>query len=247
MSSETIFMPADWPAPAPIRAGTSLRHGGVSASPYASLNLGAHTGDAPAAVATNRQRLRQALALPAEPAWLTQVHGTHVATAATAAKAPADACVADAATAVCAVMTADCLPVLLCNRAGTCWGAAHAGWRGLVGGVLEATIQRLDAAPAQLLAWLGPAIGPQAFEVGTDVYTAFCRQHVEDADAFTSTGTAGKYWADIYRLARARLRRAGVTAVYGGGLCTYSAPQRFYSYRREGETGRMASLIWCTA
>lgn len=247
MSQDSFFLPADWPAPARIRAGVTLRGGGCSKPPYASFNLGNHVGDNAQAVADNRARLRRELALPQAPMWLTQVHGTHVAVASRPGTAAADASVAhawDDAGAVCAVLTADCLPVLLCDRQATCWGAAHAGWRGLAAGVLEATIARLAVAPTQLIAWLGPAIGPAAFEVGQDVHDAFCAQHAEDAVAFTAGPQQGKYRADICQLARARLTRAGVRAVYGGGLCTVGAPERFYSYRRDGQTGRMASLIW---
>lgn len=243
MNPAKDFLAADWPAPAAIRAGTTLRTGGVSQAPFASLNLGGRAGDAPRAVAANRARLAQALALPNEPAWLQQVHAANVVNAAESAPVAADASVADSARAVCVVLTADCLPVLLCNHSGSRWGAAHAGWRGLAAGVLEATVERLGK-PSELLAWLGPAIGPGAFEVGRDVRDAFCARRPEDDVAFSLRGRSGKYLADIYQLARARLERAGVPAVYGGGLCTYGSPERFYSYRRDGETGRMASLVW---
>lgn len=245
MSEDIGFMPADWPAPQAIRAGTTLRMGGISQPPFDSFNLGNHTGDAAPAVSANRARLVQDLALPDEPAWLTQVHGTTVVDAGRSSQERADASVSASSKGVCAVLTADCLPVLFCDVAGSCWGAAHAGWRGLAGGVLEATIGRLEAQPTELMAWLGPAIGPAAFEIGQDVYDVFCNAHPEDAAAFAPGRQTGKYLADLYRLARARLARAGVT-VYGGGLCTYSSQERFYSFRRDGETGRMASLIWRT-
>jgi hypothetical protein len=238
------FLPADWPAPAPIRAGATLRTGGVSAAPFGSLNLGDRTGDDSAAVAINRQRLREQLALPGEPAWLVQDHGAGVADADRPIKCKADASIATRAEAVCVVLTADCLPVLFCARDGSCWGAAHAGWRGLAGGVLEATIQALPAAPEQIMAWLGPSIGPHNFEVGEDVRAAFCDIAAGDASAFVARDTPGKFFADIYALARARLERAGVTAIHGAGLCTIDDPDRFYSYRRAPQTGRMASLIW---
>lgn len=244
MNADIGFIPADWPAPATIRAGTTLRTGGVSQAPFDSLNLGGSSGDSPRAVARNRARLRQSLALPGEPAWLAQVHGTHVADAAGPAAVEADASVAESAEAVCVVLTADCLPVLFCDRAGSCWAAAHGGWRGLAAGVLEAAIARLPVPAGDLLAWLGPAIGPAAFEIGQDVRDAFCSQHPQDAAAFTPAARAGKYLADIYLLARLRLGRAGVTAVYGGHRCTYSEPDKLYSYRRDGDTGRMASLVW---
>lgn len=245
MSDDIGFLAAGWPAPAAIGAGTTLRTGGVSQAPFDSFNLGDRAGDAPDAVAGNRARLQAALALPDEPAWLYQVHGTTVADAGARLPGSADASVATAADAVCAVLTADCLPVLLCDRRATCWGAAHAGWRGLASGVLEATIAGLPARPGDLLAWLGPAIGADAFEVGQDVFDAFVGRNGADAEAFTPRAAPGKYLADIDRLARARLRRAGVGSIHGGGWCTVSAPERFYSWRRDGRrTGRMASLIW---
>jgi len=247
MSEPVGFLTADWPAPAHIRAGTTLRTGGVSTPPFDSLNLGDRAGDDPDAVAANRDRLRAQLDLPDEPAWLYQVHGTRVVDAARPISGEADASVATGNAAVCAVLTADCLPVLFCDRAGTCFGAAHAGWRGLAGGVLEATIEKLPARSAELLAWLGPSIGAHNFEVSEDVRDAFCDRSPEDASAFTPRAAAGKYRADIYALARARLRRAGVPDIYGGGLCTIDDTARFYSYRRAPETGRMASLIWSAA
>lgn len=240
------FLPADWPAPAHIKAGTTLRTGGVSVAPFDSLNLGDRAGDEPAAVAANRERIHTALALPGEPAWLYQVHGTRVVDADGDSSGEADASVASRSDAVCTVLTADCLPVLFCDTAGECWGAAHAGWRGLAAGVLEATIDALPARPADVMAWLGPSIGAHNFEVGEDVRAAFCERAPADASAFVARDTPGKFLADIYALARARLERAGVHAVYGGGLCTIDDAQRFYSYRREPKTGRMASLIWST-
>ena len=238
------FLAADWPAPVSIRAGTTLRAGGVSAPPFDSLNLGDRTGDDAAAVAANRDRLRAELALPGAPAWLYQVHGTRVVDADAAVAGEADASVGAATSTVCAVLTADCLPVLFCDREGTCWGAAHAGWRGLAAGVLEATVAASPAAPERLLAWLGPAIGAHNFEVGAEVRAVFCDHWADDAVAFTPAAAPGKHLADIYALARARLRRAGVVSVHGGGLCTIDDPERFYSYRRSPRTGRMASLVW---
>ncbi|MGN8158328.1 peptidoglycan editing factor PgeF [Salinisphaera sp. RV14] len=238
------FLAADWPAPGHIRAGTTLRTGGASAAPFASLNLGAHTDDAARAVNDNRARLATALALPAEPSWLAQVHGTTVADLDAGHAGPADAAVTSRANRVPAVLTADCLPVVLCDTRGTCWAAAHAGWRGLAAGVLEATVAAMAAEPGDLLAWMGPAIGPENFEVGADVRQAFVCRHAESARMFAPKAKAGKYLADIYGLARLRLACAGVTRVFGGGLCTVAAPERFYSYRRDGATGRMATLIW---
>ncbi len=241
------FLPADWPAPSRVRAGTSLRTGGVSQGPWRSFNLGAHTDDDSAAVAENRARLRDYLGLPAEPAWLRQVHGIDVADAAEGSDRTADAAVARRPDAVCAVLTADCLPVLLCDRDGERVAAAHAGWRGLAGGVLAAAVAALDVDPASLMAWLGPAIGPGAFEVGAEVRDAFLQRRPTHDTAFRPAATGGKYLGDLYALARGELAAAGVTAVFGGGLCTVSDPARFYSYRRDGVTGRMASLIWLAA
>jgi YfiH family protein len=238
--SDFIF-PA-WPAPARVRALTTTRRGGVSVGPYRDFNLGAHVGDDPGAVAENRRRLRTAL--PAEPVWLSQVHGTRCVRAeSTLPGAEADACVTREPGRVCAVMTADCLPVLLCDRAGTVVGIAHAGWRGLLAGVIEATAAAMEAAPGELLAWLGPAIGPAAFEVGEEVRTAFAAVDPAAAAAFAPRGN-GKWLADIYALARLRLSALGVASVHGGGFCTVTDADRLFSYRRDGTTGRMASLIW---
>lgn len=242
--SEPAFLIPDWPAPANVHACVTTRTGGVSRAPYDSFNLAAHVGDDPQAVTTNRARLRTALALPAEPAWLTQVHGIAVIDAAHGAGAPpADGTFATMPGAVCAVLTADCLPVLLCDRAGTRVAALHAGWRGLAGGVIEAGVGALGGAGDELLAWLGPAIGPEAFEVGAEVRAAFVAHDLAAGAAFRPLG-AGKFLADIYLLARQRLAGLGVTAVYGGGRCTVAERERFYSYRRDGATGRMAALVW---
>lgn len=232
----------DWPAPAAVQALVTTRAGGVSLPPYDSLNLGDHVGDDPVAVVLNRQRLRALL--PAEPRWLKQVHGTVVAKADMIVEpVEADAAVSFTAGMVCAVLTADCLPVLFCDRQGTRVAAAHAGWRGLAAGVLEAAAAAMQCPSSDILAWLGPAIGPQAFEVGEEVREAFVRDLPAAARAFTPR-QSGKWLADIYELARLRLARAGVREVYGGGLCTYSDSERFYSYRREKATGRMAALVW---
>jgi YfiH family protein len=243
------FIKPDWPAPAAVQARVTTRAGGVSLPPFDSLNLGDHVGDDPAAVAENRSRLRGFL--PAEPKWLRQVHGTAVALADSLAEsAEADAAVAFHPGTVCAVLTADCLPVLFCDRRGTRVAAAHAGWRGLAAGVLEASVAAMQCPPSEILAWLGPAIGPGAFEVGPEVRKIFVDQNSEDAAAFTphpSRLTPHHFMADIYQLARLRLARAGVHAVHGGGLCTYTDAGRFYSYRRDKATGRMASLIWLGA
>ena len=232
----------DWPAPARVRALATTRAGGVSAQPYDGFNLATHVGDDPAAVIENRRRLRSAL--PAEPLWLTQVHGTRVVSAEAAESgSEADACVARAPGRVCAVQSADCLPVLFADLAGTVVAAAHAGWRGLAAGVLERTAAAMAVAPKELIAWLGPAIGPAAFEVGAEVREIFCAADPAAAGAFAAN-ERGRWQCDLAALARRSLARAGVTRVFGGGWCTYSDPLRFYSYRRDGVTGRMASLIW---
>lgn len=246
MDGNRDFWHADWPAPATIKAGTTLRSGGISRGGYSSLNLGQHVGDDPAAVRANRDELRHALSLPAEPVWLKQVHGHRVLDLDTAPEGGrADAAIATDARRVVAILSADCLPVLFCDQAGTCWGAAHAGWRSLAGGVLEAVIQALPAPPEQLLAWLGPAIGPARFEVGAEVRQVFVEQKTTDAIAFEPTGEPGQYWADLYALARRRLRSVGIYSIHGGGFCTFRDTERFFSYRRDGSlTGRMATLIW---
>lgn len=243
MRVDTWLIP-DWPAPPSVRACMTTRQGGVSAAPFDGLNLATHVGDDPVAVAQNRAWLSQQL--PAEPLWLNQVHGVAVAEAGRdSGGCDGDAAVSFAAGEVCAVMTADCLPVLFCDRAGTVVAAAHAGWRGLAAGVLEATVLRMGVAPGEVLAWLGAAIGPAAFEVGDEVRATFVSQHPEAAAAFVAQGE--RWLADIYALARIRLASVGVHRVYGGGLCTYIDTTRFYSYRREGKTGRMASLVWMEA
>ncbi len=231
----------DWPAPAKVRGLMTTRTGGVSAAPWASFNLGDHVNDDPPHVAANRALLRAQV--PAEPAWLRQVHSARVVEAGGGA-VEADACFSRTPGQVCAVLTADCLPVLFCDRAGSVVAAAHAGWRGLAGGVLEATVAAMAVPPGGILAWMGAAIGPAAFEVGDDVRDAFLAQHPETAAAFVPQGAPDKWLADIYALARIRLARAGVTAVSGGGRCTHAEADTFFSYRRDGVTGRMAALVW---
>jgi purine-nucleoside/S-methyl-5'-thioadenosine phosphorylase / adenosine deaminase len=241
----------DWPAPKNVHALQTTRHGGVSAAPYDSLNLGDHVGDAPHAVARNRQLL--APLLPSEPVWLKQVHGTVVVNADAAGCLPqADACIATHPGAVCVVMTADCLPVLLCDDRGSVVGAAHAGWRGLCDGVIEHTVSAMHVPPQTLMAWFGPAIGPPAFEVGEEVHATFMARQPQAAAAFSPSpasgrGAAGegvKYLADIYLLARQRLEALGIARIHGGGLCTCTDSERFFSYRRDGATGRMGTFIW---
>ena len=257
-NKQLTWLSPDWPAPATVRALSTLRTGGVSGAPYASLNLGAHVGDDAAAVTLNRRALKDAAGLPAEPAWLEQVHGTHVSDLDSQIQAsrtnpgspsdPADAAVTRQPERVCAILTADCLPVLLAGDAGDRVGVAHAGWRGLAAGVIEATVSALGAPPRQLLAWLGPAIGPRHFEVGAEVREEFLhRAGAGDTaadDAAFVPNARGRYMADLYALARRRLLRLGVERIYGGGECTYTDDARYYSYRRDGKTGRQATLIW---
>lgn len=290
-----------WPAPATVRAAASLRGGGTSAGPYASLNLGTHVGDDPQAVASNRRRLNEALNLPSEPSWMDQVHGTRVMEVMQSRAGQhvpqADAAYARQTGQVCVVLTADCLPVLLCDRAGTRVAAAHAGWRGLAGGVLEATLAAMGGAPGEMMAWLGPAIEPAAFEVGGEVRAAFLARDAMHSQAF-ERNTHGRWQADLAALARRELQRLGVEAVFAGGwvegrgACRtndrgsgqegsredigedsqreargtdrggrcgdraddgisgfrcHADAARFFSYRRDGRTGRMATLIWMEA
>ena len=286
---DTVIYP-DWPAPGNVKALQTTRHGGVSVAPYDTLNLGMHVGDVPRAVAHNRQSL--APFMPSEPVWLEQVHGTEVANAdAAACRVVADGSVARRRGSVCVVMTADCLPVLLCDEAGSVVGAVHAGWKGLAAGVIEATVKEMGVAPHQLLAWLGPAIGPEAFEVGAEVREAFIAQQAQAAEAFAivpkakanelpvtavrpelvegrtarntglvsasvhgstssprteilSVASLDKFHADIYLLARQRLAALGISRVFGGSYCTYHQKDKFFSYRRDGVTGRMGTFIW---
>ena len=234
----------DWPAPARVRAFVTTRAGGVSEGAYATMNLGASSGDDARLVARNRQIVREAL--PAAPRWLAQVHGVAVvdADAWTADGAPtADAAVTAAASRVCAVLTADCMPLLLCDTEGRRVAIAHAGWRGLAAGVVENAVEALGAQPARVLAWMGPAIGPRAFEVGPEVREAFLAKDAGADGAFV-LHKPGKYLADLYALARRRLAALGVTGVSGGDFCTYTEAARFFSYRREQRSGRMGAFIW---
>jgi len=243
MIDESNLIRPHWSCPSRVRALVTTRCGGGSAAPYGALNLADHVGDDPARVRENRARLRRFL--PAEPVWLRQVHQLTVVDADRATGVPeGDAAVARRAGTVCAVLTADCLPLLLCDQNGTVVAVAHAGWRGLVAGVIEQTLVAMNVPAASVRAWLGPAIGPAAFVVGEDVRRQFVGQDSAAAQAFAPYD--GKWLADLYALARLRLARQGVTAVFGGGGCTFGNPERFYSYRRDGVTGRMASLIWLT-
>ena len=241
MNPSSDWLTPDWPAPASVRACVTTRAGGVSLAPFDSLNLGDHVEDDALAVAANRQVLVDALGC--RLAWLKQVHSPDVVEADPWQVPTADASWSATPGTACAVLTADCLPALFCDRAGTRVAAAHAGWRGLAGGVLENTVAALGIEPAELLVWLGPAIGPQSFEVGAEVREAFVAVHTEAQRAFVPSANAGKFMADLYALARIRLAARGVTAVYGGGLDTFRDP-RFFSYRRAVRTGRFASLVW---
>ena len=235
----------DWPAANNIHAFSTTRNSGVSEGAYTSLNLAMHVADTPSHVQANRESLKSQLELPTEPLWLNQVHGYNVVDASleytTAPESDASFC--NKPGKVCSVMTADCLPVLICNRQGNKVAAAHAGWRGLADGVIESTIAAMEEKHSELLVWLGPAIGPQAFEVGEEVRDVFVNSLPMSADAFQQN-RQGRYLADIYLLARLRLRNMGVNCVFGGDYCTYTDAQRFYSYRRDDTTGRQASLIW---
>ena len=234
----------DWPAPTHVKAISTLRSGGVSTGAYADCNLAVHVGDDPEAVNANRAHLKTALGLLSEPVWLNQVHGSTVIEAQPTEKTPtADASIARGPGRVCVIMTADCLPVLFCSRSGDRVAAAHAGWRGLAGGVLESTVSTLGLPGSELLAWLGPAISQSAFEVGDEVRIAFTARDAAAAQAF-KPNERGRWQADLYELARLELARLGVRAVYGGGRCTYREADQFFSFRRDGRTGRMATMIW---
>lgn len=241
MNPSSDWLLPDWPAPANVRACVTTRAGGASQPPFDRLNLGDHVEDEPQAVAENRRLLVEHIGC--RPAWLKQVHSPDVVAADPAQVPTADASWSATPGIACTVLTADCLPALFCDRAGTRVAAAHAGWRGLANGVLENTLDALAVEPSEILVWLGPAIGPLAFEVGPEVREAFVSQHAEAERAFSPSRNAGKFMADIYVLARIRLAARGVTAVHGGGFCTVS-DTRFFSYRRAARTGRFASLVW---
>lgn len=242
-----LFLTPDWPAPPGVRALTTMRRGGVSQGPLTSLNFGTAVGDTPEALAENRRRLAEAAGLPSEPRWLRQVHGTTVADLDAPGPLPdADAAVTRRPDVVCALLTADCVPVLFARRDGTAVGAAHAGWRGLAGGVIEATVAALGGQGSELLAWLGPAIGPASFEVGEEVREAFVGRDARAAEAFIPNHR-GRWQCNLYALARQRLQDVGIDDPYGGEHDTYAEKPRFFSHRRDGgRTGRMATLIWRT-
>jgi len=244
MLNKTDLVFPDWPAPANVKAIQTTRRGGFGVAPYDSLNLGSHVQDNPVTVAQNRQLLSQYL--PSEPVWLNQVHGVEVVDVAQCACVPdADAAFTHQKEVVCVTMTADCLPILLCDKQGTVVAAVHAGWRSLCDGVIEATVEKMQVSPVDLMAWLGPAIGRQAFEVGSEVKAAFVAKDTQSGVAFTPKGD--KWLGDLYLIAKQRLANVGVHAVYGGKECTYSQPEKYFSFRRDGATGRMASLIWLSA
>ena len=250
-SEHVQILKPEWPAPPGVRAAFALRSGGVSAPPFDSLNLGAHVGDEAEAVAENRRRLRTQLRLPEEPAWMEQVHGIDVLDldalalgGAARGIVTADAAHTRRAGRICTVQVADCLPVLLAARDGSAVAAAHAGWRGLAAGVLEATVQALAVEPGQLIGWLGPGIGAAHFEVGEDVRRAFVTHDAAAAAAAFTSNQRGRWQCNLAALARARLAALGVAAVFGGEWCTYADAARFFSYRRDGRCGRMAALIW---
>lgn len=252
MTASTLFssfIQPDWPAPAHVKALQTTRLGGVSQGVYASLNMGEHVKDDPMHVARNRQLLNAFL--PSEPVWLNQVHGIRVIDAAlSSCLEAADAAFTDRQHVVCVTMTADCLPVLLCDRQGTIVAAVHAGWRSLCDGVIETTIQAMLAKQPtlktdQILAWLGPAIGPHAFEVGSEVRAQFMAKASQAEQAFVPHGD--KWLGNLYLIAQQRLHALGISHIYGGGDCTYTDEDRFFSFRRDGDTGRMASLIWLSA
>lgn len=251
--NDPVFVQPDWPAPARVRAAVTTRVGGVSEAPFDSFNLGPGSGDDPTCLAENHCRLHAALGLPSEPVWLRQVHGGHVirlssprADGATSAEPSpgADAAWTDQAGTVCAVLTADCLPVLLCTRSGGAVAAVHCGWRGLAAGVLTNAIRAMSGPASELMAWLGPAIGPEVYEVGPEVRQAFVERGEATSQAFRPGADWNRFYCDLYAIAHIELHEAGVRDVYGGGFCTYSDRERFFSYRRDGRTGRMASLIW---
>jgi YfiH family protein len=244
MTADEHWIRADWPAASGIVAGTTLRFGGVSKGSYSTLNLGAYTDDEAHAVSENRRRFRSLCELPSEPRWLKQVHGSKVIVDPPSSEAPqADAAITRQPGVVCAVLTADCLPVIFASADGAELAVAHAGWRGLAGDVLEATVRSMSTDPAELIAWLGPAISQSAFEVGAEVRERFLAHDPAAADCFAAN-ERGRWQADLYGLARLRLGSAGVKQVSGGEYCTFSEPGRFFSYRRDGACGRMASFVF---
>lgn len=244
--SHSLIYP-DWPAPSTIKTASTTRLGGFSSSPFDGFNLALHVGDAVSKVNKNRHLLNKTIPLPESPRWLNQIHGTHVCSASDWQEGDeADAIVSNTINQVCAIMTADCLPILLCNQQGDWIAAIHAGWRSLATGIIEKTVRKYKQPTQDIMVWLGPAIGPTQFEVGNDVFQAFC-QHSEQAQSAFQQTDPDHYLADIYLLATLQLNKLGVDTIYGGAYCTVSDSNRFFSYRRDGITGRMASMIWITA
>lgn len=241
--NKTDMILPDWPAPFNVKAIQTTRNGGLSLTPYDTLNLGAHVNDDPLAVDQNRQLLKQYL--PSEPVWLNQVHGTDVIKLEPEKNKhnqDADAAFSTYKNVVCVTMTADCLPILLCNIQGTAVASIHAGWRSLCDDVIETTIKSMGLQPEHLMAWLGPAIGPKAFEVGDEVRQAFIAKDQQAKEAFNPSGN--KWLGDLYLIAKQRLYRQGINKIYGGGECTFSHASKYFSYRRDGITGRMATMVW---
>jgi polyphenol oxidase len=245
----TLWFEPEWPAPSGVRVVSTLRGeaggGGASKAPYACFNLGRHVGDDPLAVAENRRILRRGAGLPAEPAWLPQVHGVTVTDLdeGSPADAASDAAITRHSGNVCAILTADCLPIVFATDTGDTVAAAHAGWRGMAAGVIGATVRAMAIQPERLIAWLGPAIGPSHFEVGGEVREALLSADPGAGDAFKANAR-GKFMADLAMLARRQLENLGVNRIHGGGECTYAHADRYFSYRRDGVTGRQATLIW---
>jgi polyphenol oxidase len=238
----------EWEVPRNVHAAFTLRSGGVSAPPFDTLNVGEHVGDSPADVAENRRRVREALDLPSEPAWLDQVHGARVLdldepAGRTARLSPADAVITRERGRVCAIQVADCMPVLIAHRSGKVVAAAHAGWRGLAGGVLEATVNAFGCDGGELRAWLGPAISQVHFEVGDEVRAAFVSSDGQGCDAFLQNNR-GRWQCDLYALARRKLEKLGIESIAGAEHCTFADPSRFFSHRRDGRCGRMTALLW---
>lgn len=245
MENETInWIPADWHAPSRVHAGTTTRRGGLSTSPYDSFNIALHVGDDHESVQRNREQLVNRLNLPSEPVWLKQVHGSAVTTGDNGTNTGADACITDKINVVCGVMTADCIPLLMCNDTGTKIAAIHVGWRGLCRGIVTNTVGQFDEHDVELMAWIGPHVCAQHYPVRDDMRTECIRSLGKTAEsAFTDAGDGG-WHADIEKLARIELERLGVVKIYTYKGCTYAEDETFYSYRRDHTTGRMASLIW---
>ena len=237
------WRPAHWPAASCVRAGITTRQGGSGLHPYQGFNLALHVGDDPATVSANRAELRQRLDLPGEPCWLQQVHGTHVVAADSVADVVADGSHASAPGQICTVMIADCVPLLLTDIAGGQVAAIHAGWRGVAAGIIDAAIAVMGAPPEQVLAWIGPCIGPDRYEVGAEVRSACLKLHPDAGGCFRPT-TPGHWRADLPGLVRRGLHRHGVRAIHGGDICVHDQRDLFFSHRRDGQTGRMAALIW---